>query len=76
MAVASGAMAPHFNPAGLVQFTGKGFQAILNSASLDRKAHNLSAFLNLRGDGTASRGFMSELMTYEVDPAAVSLLEK
>ena len=49
-AVASGAMAPHFNPAGLVQFTGKGFQAILNSASLDRKAHNLSAFLNLRGD--------------------------
>ena len=49
-ATASGTMAPYRNPAGLVRTKGSGVQAILNSASLDRRSHNLSAFLNLRGD--------------------------
>lgn len=49
-ATASGTMAPYRNPAGLVQIKGRGAHAILNSASLGRRSHNLSAFLNLRGD--------------------------
>ncbi len=49
-ATASGSMAPYRNPAGLVQDIGRGFHAITNSASLDRSSHNLSAFLNPRGD--------------------------
>ena len=49
-ATASGTMAPNRNPAGLVQTKGSGVHAILNSASLDRRSHNLSAFINLRGD--------------------------
>lgn len=49
-ATASGTMAPYRNPAGLVRTKGSGVHAILNSASLGRRLHNLSAFLNLRGD--------------------------
>ena len=49
-ATTSGTMASYRNPAGLVQVAGRGINSMINSASLDRSSHNLSAFLNPRGD--------------------------